>query len=215
MWSSHVAVNIQPNALDRMLQIDMPENIDKIPVTQLLQAWSRGDQAALDRLVPMIHEDLRRLARQRLHSMAAGSSMQATALVNEAYIRLVDARHVEFHDRAHFFAISATVMRRIVIDHARTRSREKRGGDWQRVSLDEAYVPAVDSDESLLALDEAMTRLAAIDERKARVVEQRFFAGMTNGEIAKVAGVSTDTVKRDWTFARLWLARELKSNFAR
>jgi len=192
----------------------MAEDPGKAPVTELLQAWSRGDRPALDQLLPLIHNDLRRLARQRLHSLAPGSSMQATALVNEAYLRLVDAGRVDFRDRAHFFAVAATLMREIVIDQARTRSREKRGGDWRRISLEGAEIPSPDNDESLLALDEAMNRLAIVDQRKARVVELRFFGGMTNREIAEVAGISIDTVKRDWTFARLWLARELKSNLA-
>jgi RNA polymerase sigma factor (TIGR02999 family) len=192
----------------------MADDFGKTPVTELLQEWSRGDRAALDQLLPLIHDDLRRLARQRLYVMAPGSSMQATALVNEAYLRLVGAGRVEFRDRAHFFAVSANLMRQIVIDQARARSREKRGGDWRRITLHDSDVPAPDSDDSLLALDEAMNRLATVDERKARVVELRFFAGMTNGEIAEVAGVSIDTVKRDWSFARLWLARELKSGFA-
>jgi RNA polymerase sigma factor (TIGR02999 family) len=136
--------------------------------------------------------------------------MQATALVNEMYLRLVGSGTVSFRDRAHFFAISATLMREVVIDQARTRGREKRGGDWRRVSLEEGDVsPGVDG-ESLLALDLAMNRLAAVDQRKARVVEMRFFGGMTNLEISEVAGISIDTVKRDWAFAKLWLARELK-----
>lgn len=188
----------------------MPDDA-KTPVTLLLQAWREGDRAALDRLVPLIHDDLRRLARQRASSLAPGASMQATALVNEAYLRLVRASPVEFRDRAHFFAISATVMRQIIIDEARTRSRNKRGGDWQRVSLDDVEVEAGPDSEKLLAIDEALQRLAAVDDRKARVVELRFFAGMTNTEIAEVIGVSPDTVKRDWTFAKLWLARELQS----
>jgi RNA polymerase sigma factor (TIGR02999 family) len=183
-------------------------------VTELLRAWSRGDRAALDLLLPLVHNDLRRLASRRLQSLAPGSSMQATALVNEAYLRLVDAGRVDFRDRAHFFAVSAILMREIVIDQARARNREKRGGDWRRISLEDADIPSPDNDDSLLALDEAMNRLAAVDRRKARVVELRFFAGMTNGEIAEVSGVSIDTVKRDWTFAKLWLARELKSNLA-
>jgi RNA polymerase sigma-70 factor (ECF subfamily) len=193
----------------------MTEDPDKHPVTELLQAWSKGDRAALDQLLPLVHDDLRRLARQRLYSLAPGSSMPATALVNEAYLRLVDAGEVDYRNRAHFFAICATLMRQIVIDQARTRSREKRGGDWRRISIEDSDVPAPDNDESMLALDEAMNRLASVDERKARVVELRFFAGMTNGEIAEVAGVSVDTVKRDWTFAKLWLARELGSGLAR
>ena len=192
----------------------MSEQRNWTPVTELLQDWSRGDKAALDQLLPMIHSDLRTLARRRLRAMPAGSSMQATALVNELYLRLVDARKVSFRDRAHFFAITAKLMRQIVIDEARKRNRIKRGGDWQRIALADSEIPTADSDESLLALDEAMGRLAAIDDRKARVVELRFFAGMTNGEIAEVADVSVDTVKRDWTFAKLWLARELRVNLA-
>jgi RNA polymerase sigma factor (TIGR02999 family) len=192
----------------------MPDDTDRSPVTELLQAWSGGDRTALDRLLPLIHDNLRRLARQRLHSMAPGSSMQATALVNEMYLRLVDVSKVTFRDRAHFFAVSANLMRQIVIDQARTRSRDKRGGDWRRVSMEDSDIPSGNDDEGLLALDEAMNRLAAVDERKARVVELRFFAGMTNREIAEAAGISVDTVKRDWTFAKLWLARELKSNLA-
>jgi RNA polymerase sigma-70 factor (ECF subfamily) len=192
----------------------MPDDPNQTPVTELLQAWSRGDRAALDQLLPLIHDNLRRLARQRLNSMAPGSSMQATALVNEMYLRLVDTGGVTCQDRAHFFAVSANLMRQIVIDQARTRGRVKRGGEWRRVALEDSELPSCHSDEGLLALDEAMSRLAAVDERKARVVELRFFAGMTNQEIAEAAGISVDTVKRDWTFAKLWLARELKSSLA-
>ena len=188
----------------------MPDDCDKTPVTELLQAWSQGDRAALDQLVPLIHTDLRRLARQRLTAMAPGNTIQATALVNEMYLRLVDAQRVSFRDRAHFFAVSANLMREIVIDMARARGREKRGGDWRRISLDDSDIPSADNHETLLAIDQAMNRLAAIDERKARVVEMRFFAGMTNGEIAEVTGISVDTVKRDWTFAKIWLAREMR-----
>jgi RNA polymerase sigma-70 factor (ECF subfamily) len=138
--------------------------------------------------------------------------MQATALVNEVYLRLVDAGRLNFRDRAHFFAISATLMRQVVIDAARSRGREKRGGGWQRIALDDSEIPSLDGDQSLLALDEAMERLAVADKRKAQVVEMRFFGGMTNGEIAEFVGVSVDTVKRDWSFARLWLAREIKGS---
>lgn len=189
-----------------------PDTSSKAPVTQLLQAWSRGDRAALDQLVPLVHSDLRRLAKQRERQMArmAGSTLEATALVNEVYLRLVHTGGIEFRDRAHFFAISATLMRQVLIDAARSRNREKRGGGWQRVSLHDGALGGIHSDESLLALDQAMDRLANMDGRKARVVELRFFGGMTNEEIAEVTGVSTDTVKRDWAFAKLWLARELR-----
>jgi RNA polymerase sigma factor (TIGR02999 family) len=192
----------------------MPNPSDTNSVTELLQAWSLGDRSALDRLLPLIHDDLRVLARQRLQCLAPGSSMQATALVNEMYLRLVGSGTVSFRDRAHFFAISATLMREVVIDQARTRGRNKRGGDWRRVSLEEGDVSSGMDGESLLALDLAMNRLATIDQRKARVVEMRFFGGMTNLEISEVAGISVDTVKRDWTFAKLWLARELKGDLA-
>ena len=189
----------------------VPEPSEKFPVTELLREWSRGDRAALDRLLPLVYSDLHNIARRRLYAMAPGGSMQATALVNEVYLRLVDSLKVDFRDRAHFFAICATMIRQIVIDAARTRSREKRGGGWRRLELDDPEIPTADADDSLMALDEAMNRLAALDERKARVVELRFFGGLTNGEIAEVQGVSVDTVKRDWTFAKLWLAREVKS----
>lgn len=193
-----------------------PDSSSQGPVTQLLQAWSRGDRAALDQLVPLVHGDLRRLASQRERQMArtASGSLQATALVNEVYLKLVHAGGIEFRDRAHFFAISATLMRQILIDAARSRNREKRGGGWQRVSLHDGAMGGIQTDESLLALDQAMDRLAQADARKARVVELRFFGGMTNDEIAEVLGVSPDTVKRDWAFAKLWLARELKSGAA-
>lgn len=192
----------------------MVDDSNQAPVTDLLHAWRSGDRAALDRLLPLIHEDLRRLARQRLQFLAPGTSLQATALVNETYIRLVNAVEVDFQDRAHFFALAATIMRQIVVEHARARSRDKRGGTWRRIDLPDSEIPGPINDDSLLALDEAMDRLAAVDSRKARVVELRFFAGMTNGEIAEVAGVSIDTVKRDWAFAKLWLARELRGNLA-
>ena len=188
----------------------MPESADKTPVTELLRQWSSGDQRALDDLLPIVYKDLREIARRRLRSIPPGGSMQATALVNEVYLRLVDAGRLNFRDRAHFFAISTNLMRQVIIDDARSRSRGKRGGGWQRIRLDDSEIPSSDGDLSLLALDEAMTRLAAADKRKAQVVEMRFFGGMTNGEIAEFVGVSVDTVKRDWTFARLWLAREIK-----
>jgi RNA polymerase sigma-70 factor (ECF subfamily) len=193
-----------------------PDPSSKAPVTQLLHAWSRGDRAALDQLVPLVHDDLRRLAsrRERQIALASSGTLQATALVNEVYLKLVHAGGIEFRDRAHFFAISATLMRQILIDAARSRSRDKRGGGWQRVSLHDGEMGGIHSDGSLLELDQAMDRLAQTDARKARVVELRFFGGMTNDEIAEVLGVSADTVKRDWAFAKLWLARELKTGAA-
>jgi RNA polymerase sigma-70 factor (ECF subfamily) len=192
----------------------MEPNPEKPAVTELLQEWCRGDKRALDQLLPIIHHDLRDLARRRLRALPAGSSMQATALVNEVYLRLVEADQVSIRDRAHFFAISAILMRQVLIDAARSRNRDKRGGGWRRIALDDSEIPSSESDNSLLALDEAMERLATTDRRKAQVVEMRFFGGMTNGEIAEFVGVSVDTVKRDWTFAKLWLAREIKGSCA-
>jgi len=184
---------------------------EKAPVTLLLQQWSTGDRLALDRLMELVYEDLRKLARGRMRSVPPESSMQPTALVNEVYLRLVDANHVNWHDRTHFFAIAARLMRQVAVDSARMHGRAKRGAGWNRISLEDSEVPSDGSVHDLLELDEALNRLAAADERKAAVVEMRVFGGLNHGEIAEVVGVSVDTVKRDWSFARLWLARELKS----
>jgi RNA polymerase sigma-70 factor, ECF subfamily len=182
----------------------------KSPVTQLLQKWGQGDQEAFDELLPIVHEDLRQLARRRMRRLPSGSTLQATALVNEVYLRLIDASSVRWQDRAHFFAIAAKLMRQVAADSARARNRVKRGGGLQRVALEHADAVSPLPDVSLIALDEALDRLAALDVRKARVVEMRFFGGLENGEIAEVLQVSVDTVKRDWNFAKLWLAREVK-----
>ena len=179
-------------------------------ITQLLQQWNSGDKLALDRIVELVYEDLRRLARRRARSLPADSSIQPTALVNEVYLRLVDASQVSWKDRAHFFAIVARLMRQVVTDSARFRGREKRGGGWQRIAIEDSNLPAARQEIDVLALDEAINRLAAADARKAQVVELRVYGGLSNGEIAEVLAVSVDTIKRDWTFARLWLARELK-----
>jgi RNA polymerase sigma factor (TIGR02999 family) len=180
------------------------------PVTQLLQRWGQGDQEALNRLLPIVHEDLRQLARRRMRSLPPGSTLQATALVNEVYLRLVDANNVNWQDRAHFFAIAAKLMRQVAADSARARSRTKRGGGLFPIALEDIDAASPLPDINLIALDEALDRLAILDARKARVVEMRFFGGLQNGEIAEVLAVSVDTVKRDWNFAKLWLAREVK-----
>jgi len=184
---------------------------EKPAITLLLKQWSTGDNLALDRLIELVYEDLRRLARWRMRSVPADSSMQPTALVNEVYLRLVDANEVSWQDRTHFFAIAARLMRQVAVDSARLHGRAKRGAGWNRISLEDSELPSAGSVHNLLELDEALNRLAAADERKARVVEMRVFGGLNHGEIAEVMGVSVDTVKRDWSFARLWLARELKS----
>jgi len=178
-------------------------------VTVLLKAWAGGDGAALDRLVPIVHGQLRRMARHYMRGEADGNTLQATALVNEAYLRLLDADHVSWQDRAHFFAVSAQMMRRILVDAARARGAEKRGGDIVKVELNESVdrLPARGSE--LIALDEALTALAAFDERKARVVEMKFFGGLSVEETAAVLKISSRSVMRDWNLARAWLMREM------
>ena len=177
-------------------------------ISMLLRAWSDGDQSALERVTPIVYHELRRLARRYMSRERPGHSLQATALVNEAYMRLVDYKRMQWQNRAHFFAVSAQVMRRILVGHAR-RHNLKRGGGLQQVSLEEAAVVGGDQDADLVALDDAMNGLARIDPRKVQVVEMRFFGGLSVEETAEVLKVSTVTVKRDWRAARAWLYREL------
>lgn len=176
-------------------------------VSTLLRAWGDGDQSALEKLTPIVYDELRRLARRHMKGERPGHSLQTTALVNEAYTRLVDYKRMQWQNRAHFFAVSSQVMRRILVDHAR-RHNLKRGGDVQHVSLEQAAVVAAD-EADLVALDDAMNALGRIDPRKVQVVEMRFFGGLSIEEIAEVLKVSTVTVKRDWRTARTWLYREL------
>lgn len=181
------------------------------PVTQLLVEWQNGSQKALDRLIPLVYEELRSIAGRYLARESVGHTLQSTALVHEAYFRLVGQRRVRWQNRAHFFGIAAQMMRRILVDHARRQHRDKRGGPAPKLSLDEAVAvaePEVDVD--LLALDEALTALARIDPRGARIIELRFFSSLTIDETAAVLDVSTGTVKRDWNAARAWLYREMK-----
>lgn len=177
-------------------------------VSMLLRAWSDGDRKALDRLTPIVYQELRGLARRSMRGERAGHSLQTTALVNEAYMRLVDYERMEWQNRAHFFAVSAQLMRRILVEHAR-RHNLKRGGDVQHVSLDDVAIVDGDRSSDLVALDEAMSVLAQIDPRKARVVELRFFGGLSVVETAEVLRVSTVTVMRDWSTAKAWLYREM------
>jgi RNA polymerase sigma-70 factor, ECF subfamily len=179
-------------------------------VSTLLRAWTRGDRSALDRLTPIVYEELRRLARYYLRGERTGHSLQTTALVNEAYLRLVDYKRMQWHDRAHFFAVSAQVMRRILVEHAR-RHNLKRGGAVQHVSMDQAAVVGGGRAADLVALDEAMQTLARLDPRKAQVVELRFYGGLSVEEIAEVLKVSSVTVMRDWSTAKAWLYREMTS----
>jgi RNA polymerase sigma factor (TIGR02999 family) len=178
-------------------------------VTRLLIAWSEGDQAALEKLIPLVYQELRRLAKLYLKRERPGHSLQTTALVHEAYLRLIDSSRVRWQNRAHFFAISAQLMRRILVDFARSRRYLKRGGEAQHVSLGEALDVAEARGAALVALDDALQALARIDERKSRVVELRYFGGLSVEETAEALKVSTETVKRDWRLARTWLRREL------
>jgi RNA polymerase sigma-70 factor (ECF subfamily) len=179
-------------------------------ITSLLIAWSDGDQAALENLLPLIERELRRIARHYMRRENPGHTLQTTALVNEAYFRLVDQKSVRWQNRAHFYAIAAKIMRRILLNYARDRRREKRGGGAVQVSLSEVAAVGEQRSAELISLDEAMQRLATFDERKCRVVELRYFGGLSVEETAEVLGVSVATVDRDWKAAKAWLARELK-----
>ena len=171
--------------------------------------WGDGDERALEQLVPLIHHELHQMARRHMAHERADHSLQATALVNETYLRLVDTKHVSWHDRAHFLAVCARVMRRILVDHARARHSQKRGGPAAKLSLDEALVVAPEPRADLIALDDALNALAQFDDRKSRVVELRFFGGLSVEETAAIVNTSTDTVMRDWKLARAWLQREM------
>lgn len=178
-------------------------------ITHLLKEWSDGDRQALDKLTPLVYEELRHQAARYLRRERPGHTLQTTALIHEAYLRLIDAKDVHWQSRAHFFAIAANLMRRILVEHARRRDADKRGGSQVRVQLDEALAVADEADVDLLAIDEALDRLAAIDPQQARVVELRFFSGLSVEETAAALGVSPKTVKRDWSVARAWLRREI------
>jgi RNA polymerase sigma-70 factor (ECF subfamily) len=180
-----------------------------LEVTQLLVAWSEGNEAALEQLLPLVYEELRRLARHYMRREHPGHTLQTTALVNEAYVKLVDQKHVRWQNRAHFFAISAQLMRRILVDHARSHQYAKRGGGAQKVSLDTVAVVGNEKAAELVALDDALKSLAVIDERKSRIVEMRFFGGLNVEETAEALNTSSRTVMREWSVAKAWLYREL------
>ncbi len=182
----------------------MPEG-----VTELLREWRRGDDSALQRLIPLVYRELRIVARRCLRGDRVGYTLQTTGLVNEAYLRLVRSSRVQWRDRAHFFAVATQLMRRVLVDEARKRQFQKRGGNATRVALEEVDPATPERDVDLLALDEAMNALAVFAPRKCSVVEMRFFGGLTIEETAAVLGVSTDVVKREWRTAKLWLLRAL------
>ena len=178
-------------------------------VTALLIEWRSGDAAAVQRLLPLVHEELRRLAKRQMAGERPGHVLQATALVNEVYLKLVDVRRVQWQDRAHFFAMAARLMRRVLVDFARARNNQKRGGALNRVTFDENLGVASEAPDDLIAIDEALRSLAAQYERKSQVVELRFFGGLSVEETAEVLKISPETVMRDWKFAKNWLMREL------
>jgi RNA polymerase sigma factor (TIGR02999 family) len=178
-------------------------------VTQLLIDWTNGSEAARDELMPLVYEELRRLAHRHMGRERPGHTLQTSALVNEAYLRLIDQKNVRWQSRAHFFAIAAQIMRRILVDYARSRRYAKRGGGAPRVSLNEAAVASESRSAEVVALDEALKGLAAIDPRKGQIVELRFFGGLSVEETAEVLGVSPGTVMRDWTLAKAWLRKEM------
>ena len=178
-------------------------------ITELLLAWNQGDEQALEQLMPLVHDELHRLAHHYMGGERPGHTLQTTALVNEAYLRLVDSRRVRWQSRAHFFAVAAQLMRRILVDFARARRKLKRGGDAVHLSLDDALVISREPGAELIALDDALTTLATFDERKSKVVELRFFGGLSVEETAEVLNVSPITVMRDWGLAKVWLLREL------
>jgi len=180
-------------------------------ITELLVDWNNGDKSAMERLLPLVKRELHRLAHSYMRREDPNHTLQTTALINETYLRLVDQRRVQWQNRAHFFGIAAQIMRRILLNYARDQNRLKRGGRAIHVSLSEAMVMPAEKDRELIALNDALTRLEAIDERKSKVVELRYFGGLTVEEVAEVLKVSTITVMRDWAFAKAWLSREMQN----
>ena len=179
-------------------------------ITQLLKDWSEGNRAALDELMPLVYDELRRQASRYLRKERQGHTLQTTALIHEAYLKLAQPNEIEWQNRNHFFAIASTAMRRILVDHARTRHREKRGGNAEDIPLDDALrIGSAQKSVDLVALDEALVRLERLDPRQAKVVELRFFSGLTNEETAGVLGVSNATIRNDWTMAKAWLHGEI------
>jgi RNA polymerase sigma factor (TIGR02999 family) len=199
--------NREPRKIRRKLGPALPPTAN---ATVLLEAWSRGDEAAFDQLVPLVHAELKALARRYLGRERIGHTLQPTALVNEAYLRLVDINRIQWQGRGHFLSMAARVMRRVLVDAARARRYQKRGGGALRVTLDEGMLVTGDQGHDLVALDAALDALATMDPRKSQVVDMRFFGGLTVEEIADVLKVSGDTVRRDWRLAKVWLLRELR-----
>lgn len=186
------------------------ENVKSPQITQLLVEWGGGNQSALENLIPLVYEELRRIAKRYMRQQSAGHTFQTTELIHEAYLKLAKQEEQNWQNRAHFFGVAAQAMRHILVDYARSKQSQKRGG-WQKVTLDEKVALSIERSEEMLSLDEALKRLAELDERKSRVVELKYFGGLTNEEVAAVLKISPETVKRDWKFSRSWLLRELSN----
>jgi RNA polymerase sigma factor (TIGR02999 family) len=202
-------VDIRLESADQDILFD--NRMTAATVTQLLQQLSAGNQAAMDALTPLVYKELKRIAGGQLRNERPGHTLQATALVHEAYLKLVDQRETSWQNRAQFFAVAARVMRRILLDYAKSRKRDKRGGGAARATFDEALVVGADRSSDLIEIDEALSRLEKLDVRQAKVVELRFFGGLSVEETAEAMGISAPTVKREWSMARAWLHRELAS----
>jgi RNA polymerase sigma-70 factor, ECF subfamily len=198
-------------ARDKKVCLNSGNLTDRPAITRLLFEWGKGDEAALQALIPLVYEELRRIAKGCLAGERRGNGLSSSDLVHEAYLRLIDAQHVDWQNRAHFFAVAARLMRRVLVDLARRKRSLKRGGGVSPISFDDALEIAPETGPDLSALDDALLALAAFDERKSRVVELRFFGGLNAQETASVLRVSVDTVKRDWKFARAWLMREMRA----
>lgn len=185
------------------------KNAESHEITLLLADWGKGDEQALEQLMPLVYDELRRMARNHMRRQPSGHTFQTTELIHEAYLKLAKQDERNWQNRAHFFGVAASAMRHILVDYARSKSSQKRGGWQERITLADDTAVAADQSKDIIALDDALKDLATLDERKSRVVELKYFGGITNEEVAEVLKISTDTVKRDWRFARTWLLREL------
>ena len=211
-WTSNQGVNLVRKDGSNLQKIPslmaIPSRKD---VTDLLIDWSKGDQEALNKLMPLVYDELHRLASRYLRHERPGHTLQTTALVHEAYLKLVDERNANWQNRVHFFAAAAQVMRHVLVDYARSRRASKRGGDYCRLSLDEARISSEEKDADLLALNDALNNLAAIDPQQSRIVELRVFGGLTVEETAEALGISPRTVKREWSMAKAWLHKQIRN----
>jgi RNA polymerase sigma factor (TIGR02999 family) len=184
-------------------------NKESQEITRFLVDWSKGDQSALEELIPIVYEEMRKIAKRYMNQQAGNHTLQTTELIHEAYLKLIENKEKEWHNRAHFFGVAAQAMRHILVDYARTKHRQKRGGNDFRITFDENFVMLKDNSGEIIALNEALETLAKLDKRKVSVVEMKFFGGLTMEEIAEVLQISPETAKRDWKFSRTWLLREL------